>query len=263
MLPVESEDTLAGVQLTSAVDYPGKLCSTLFLGGCNFRCPFCHNGSLVLDPRGAAISFKEVLTALHWRRGLVDVVTITGGEPTLNPPRLGRLIREIKAMGYRVKLDTNGSHPEVLADCLGELDYVALDIKNAPTVYAETAGTWVDLERIAHSVALLAGRPHELRTTVVPGLHGPKEIEDIGRWIRVIDSGIGPEAAENLAREPLIHHPEPVERTYVLQPFRPGPGNLAPLYRTMPAFDKVALQALRDAAEPFFQRVILRGWAQD
>lgn len=96
MLPVESEDTLAGVQLTSAVDYPGKLCSTLFLGGCNFRCPFCHNGSLVLDPRGAAISFKEVLTALHRRRGLVDVVTITGGEPTLNPSRLGRLIREIK-----------------------------------------------------------------------------------------------------------------------------------------------------------------------
>lgn len=259
MLPVESEDTLAGVQLTSAVDYPGKLCSTLFLGGCNFRCPFCHNGSLVLDPRGAAISFKEVLTALHRRRGLVDVVTITGGEPTLNPSRLGRLIREIKAMGYRVKLDTNGSHPEVLADCLGELDYVALDIKNAPTVYAKTAGIWADVEKIAHSVALLAGRPHELRTTVVPGLHGPKEIAAIGRWIRAIDNGILSEAVQ----ERLIHHPEPVERTYVLQPFRSGSGNLDPVYRTMPAFDKVALQALREAAEPFFQRVILRVMARD
>ena len=122
------------------LDFPGKIGCTVFLGGCNFRCPYCHNASLVMPGGEAdAISLEELLGFLHSRRGRLQGVCISGGEPTLHPD-LPELISEIKAMGYAVKLDTNGTNPEMLLSLMndGLLDYVAMDIKNSPERYPET-----------------------------------------------------------------------------------------------------------------------------
>ena len=131
-----------GFNKTTLLDYPEHLAATIFTGGCNFRCPFCHNGGLVLDPDSQpAISEEEVLKFLQKRRGILQGVCITGGEPTLQPD-LENFVRKIKEMGYLVKLDTNGSRPEVLKSLLekGLLDYVAMDIKASEENYARAAG---------------------------------------------------------------------------------------------------------------------------
>ncbi len=240
-----STATVAGIQLTSAIDYPDKLCTTIFVGGCNYRCPFCHNGSLVTEPRGAALALDNVLSALERRRGLVDAVTITGGEPTLQPDLLASLVRAAKGLGYLVKLDTNGSHPEVVADLLPWLDYVAVDVKHAPGKYEVAAGVKVDTQAVASTITLLAGHPHELRTTVVPGLHEPEDIRDIGEWVASLDAARHPDSTR--------------ERRYFIQSFRAGPRVLDPVFRTHPSFTREELQAFRAAARPYFAQVTVRG----
>ena len=125
---------IQGFQKTTLLDYPGHVAATVFFGGCNFRCPFCHNGDLVLNPGTApALTSQEILTFLQKRQGILEGVCVTGGEPTLQPGLPG-FLREIKNLGLKVKLDTNGYRPEVLEALLeqGLLDYVAMDIKGAP-----------------------------------------------------------------------------------------------------------------------------------
>lgn len=180
---------IQGLQKLTLLDYPGKVACTVFLAGCNFRCPFCHNASLVthIDAE-AGISEGEVLSFLKKRSGVLDGVCITGGEPLL-APELTDFIRSIKAMGYEVKLDTNGSHTEKLKNLIQEglIDYVAMDIKNTPGKYGMTIGIEdYDPAGVMESVAyLMEGNvPYEFRTTVVREFHKREDFEEMGRWLR-------------------------------------------------------------------------------
>ena len=177
-----------GFNKTTLLDYPEHVATTVFTGGCNFRCPFCQNAGLVLDPKGQEIiGEEEVLAYLQKRRGILEGVCITGGEPTLQPD-LMNFVRKIKELGYLVKLDTNGYRPEILWELLEEglLDYVAMDIKASRENYGNAAGVkQMDLARIEESVGMLKSSsiPYEFRTTVVKGIHAVEEFEAVGRWL--------------------------------------------------------------------------------
>lgn len=173
------------------LDYPGRVACTFFITGCNLRCPFCHNAPLVRAAgEGGAADFAPLFSFLEKRRGLLEGVCITGGEPTLRGDLPG-LIRKIKALGYLVKLDTNGTNPDMLEALInaGEVDYVAMDIKNSPAKYSVTAGIPLfDIKSVERSAALLleAGRRDfecEFRTTVVGNFHEGSDFEAIGRWL--------------------------------------------------------------------------------
>ena len=176
-----------GLQKMTLLDFPGRVACTVFLGGCDFRCPFCHNFELADGSARPVMDEGELLGFLEKRKGLLDGVAITGGEPCLHPG-LPELMGKLKAMGYAVKLDTNGMHPDRLAAILGKglADYVAMDIKNSPEKYAQTAGVEsLDLAPIRRSVALLMNGDvdYEFRTTVVDELHEAADFEAIGAWI--------------------------------------------------------------------------------
>lgn len=181
---------IAGLQKLTLLDYPGRLACTIFLPGCNLRCPFCHNASLVLPDRlqeGEEIREAELFAFLEKRRGVLQGVCITGGEPLLHPD-VDRLIERIRSLGYAVKLDTNGSFPDRLASLLerGLIDYVAMDIKNAPLHYGATVGIpGFDTTPIERSATLLMRGEveYEFRTTVVAELHTEADFEAIGRWL--------------------------------------------------------------------------------
>lgn len=179
---------IAGLQKMTLLDFPGKVACTVFLQGCNFRCPFCHNSSLLGAGEDTPISPEELLTFLKKRQGLLDGVCITGGEPTLSP-ELRPLLQEIKALGFAVKLDTNGSRPEILKELVndGLVDYVAMDIKNCPDRYRETTGCdRLDLSKIEESMVFLmeGDLDYEFRTTVVQEFHTAQDMDSIGRWFR-------------------------------------------------------------------------------
>lgn len=175
-----------GYQKLTLLDYPEKVACTVFTGGCNLRCPFCHNGGLVRTPFAAASIEAEVLDYLSKRRGLLDGVCITGGEPLLQPD-LAKFVEQVKGMGYLVKLDTNGSLPDRLSELLAThlLDYVAMDVKSAPADYEAAVGTAVDVSAFEKSIALIKASdiPHEFRTTAVKGIHTPAQFEAIGRLL--------------------------------------------------------------------------------
>ena len=170
------------------LDFPGKVACTVFTGGCNFRCPFCHNALLVTKlPEKPDYTEDEILSFLEKRVGLLDGVAITGGEPLLNPD-IGDFIRKIRDMGYAVKLDTNGSFPERLKAIVSEglVDYVAMDIKNRREKYAETIGLKnLDLSKIEESVEFLKSGAvdYEFRTTVVKQFHTVEDIRAAAEWI--------------------------------------------------------------------------------
>ena len=176
---------IGGLQKLTLLDYPGKMACIIFTAGCNFRCPFCHNASLVTHIE-EEISESEVLAFLEKRKKILDGVVITGGEPLLYD--LEPFIRAIKEKGYLVKLDTNGSFPDRLKDLVkkGLIDYVAMDIKNSPDKYALTAGASVDLEKIKESVQFLKSDAvdYEFRTTVVKPFFEKSDFTAIGEWIR-------------------------------------------------------------------------------
>jgi pyruvate formate lyase activating enzyme len=186
--PSQGSVALKGWVRTSLIDYPDHIATVLFTGGCNFRCPMCHNADLVLRPgEMETLPQKEIWGFLQRREGLIDGVVITGGEPTLQPD-LFPFIQQLKDAHLDVKLDTNGYRPDVLATLLAEglLDYVALDVKAPPAKYPLLTGlTDLDVTRVKQSVALLkeSGIAYEFRTTVVPGLLDADDIADIARWI--------------------------------------------------------------------------------
>ncbi len=178
---------ICGFNKTTLLDYPEHVASTIFLGGCNLRCPFCQNGGLVLRP-GEQPEYdpEEILRFLKKRQGILDGVCVTGGEPTL-APELEVFVAKIRELGYPVKLDTNGTHPEVLKELLNKnlLDYVAMDLKTSPANYTVLTGGVDCIDAVQESVELLLqGKiPYEFRTTVVKELHRRQDFEEIGRWI--------------------------------------------------------------------------------
>ena len=178
---------IKGLQKLTLLDFPEKMACTVFTFGCNLRCPFCHNASLVLADRAddTAISEEEFFSFLQKRRGILEGVCITGGEPTLMPD-LPDFIRRIRAMGYAVKLDTNGYRPDVLKALAGEglLDYVAMDVKNSLRLYPKTTGIpGLNTALIEESMDfLMEGHiPFEFRTTLVRGLHTPESVAEMGK----------------------------------------------------------------------------------
>ncbi len=178
---------IAGLQKLTLLDYPGKLACTVFLPGCNLRCPFCHNASLVLPGRHTPLmTQEELMEFLQSRKGKLDGVCVTGGEPTLHHD-LPQLVQQIKELGFACKLDTNGTRPEVLRQLLDAnlLDYVAMDIKNSPRKYTATCGNVDVLEQAQQSVKLLeeSGIDHEFRTTVLFPYHTPEDMTEIGGWL--------------------------------------------------------------------------------
>ena len=183
---------IVGIQKLTLLDYPGKVACTVFLNGCNFRCPYCHNWELLGDAE-EVMNMEELLTFLRKRQGILDGVCITGGEPTLHP-ELPALLRAVRELGYAVKLDTNGYRPEVLGAILdgGLVDYVAMDLKNGPEGYGETVGlAHAELAKIRESIGLLtaSGTQFELRTTVVKPLHSVKSITSMANWLRETTNG--------------------------------------------------------------------------
>jgi pyruvate formate lyase activating enzyme len=185
---------IGGYQRLTLIDYPGRIAATVFTVGCNFRCPFCHNPELVRGGRlevGSGRMEKEFFNFLKKRKGKLEGVCITGGEPALQPD-LADFIRKIKKMGFLVKLDTNGARPDVVKKLLDLklLDFIAMDIKNSPKKYAQTSGSKVDMDRIKLSIDLIknSGLPYEFRTTAVPGLHTEKDFADIAKWLRGANS---------------------------------------------------------------------------
>ena len=179
---------IQGFQKLTLLDYPDHMACTVFTGGCNMRCPFCHNASLVLRPGENPAFFEEEIYAfLKKRQGVLDGVAITGGEPLLQHG-LEDFILRVRELGFAVKLDTNGSYPDRLAALIekGLLDYIAMDIKNSREKYAQTVGVpHFDTAPIEQSIALLrsSGVPFEFRTTVVRELHSALDIEDMGVWL--------------------------------------------------------------------------------
>ena len=228
---------VSGLQKLTLLDYPGKVACTVFTGGCNFRCPFCHNAPLVLPEQMAHdSSAEEVLRFLRKRVGVLDGVAVTGGEPLLHPD-IDAFLREIKAMGFLIKLDTNGSFPERLIALVEEglVDRVAVDIKNSPALYAKTVGLErFDLSGVERTKDyLLSGSvEYEFRTTVVKGLHTRESLIEAAEWIRG-------------ARE------------YYLQQFKDSGALIDGA--GLGAFDADEMHALAEAVRPIVPTVQLRG----
>ena len=178
-----------GLQKMTLLDFPGKVACTVFLGGCDLRCPFCHNAELIDGTAPAVMDEEELLAFLKKRQGLLEGVAVTGGEPLLRGPEVVSLAEQMRELGDPLKLDTNGTHPERLARLTdaGLVSYVAMDIKNSPDRYAETSGLEkMDLGPVRESVSLLMGgkTEYEFRTTTVAELHDEDSFRKIGEWLR-------------------------------------------------------------------------------
>ena len=226
---------IAGLQKTTLLDYPGKVACTVFLAGCNFRCPYCQNAEIAFAQGGEDIARAELLAFLRRRKGILDGVCVTGGEPLIHAEVKG-LLEEIKALGYTVKLDTNGAFPARLqALCsAGLVDFVAMDIKHAPSKYPLAAGVPADMDAVRESAAFLrkGSIPYELRTTVARGLHTAADMEEIGRWLT---------GAER----------------YYLQNFRAG--DTRPAGCTLEPFTDEEMQALKRALAKYIPAAKIRG----
>ena len=232
---------IVGLQKMTLLDYPGKVACTVFLGGCNFRCPFCHNKDLLDGKAEPWITEEELLKFLKKRQGLLDAVCISGGEPTLQR-ELTELARKIKDMGYLVKLDTNGSNPTLLKELVeaGVLDYVAMDIKNCPQRYGETAGVpKMNLEKIQESIRLLMSDAvdYEFRTTVAEQLHSAQDMKELGQWLQTLS-------------------PQTKPKRLFIQPYRDSEGVLSP---GLCAPQRDTLTDFCRELQPYVQNVSIRG----
>jgi pyruvate formate lyase activating enzyme len=181
---------ILGLNKTTLLDYPEHVAATIFIGGCNYRCPFCHNMDIVFQNENIPkFSTNEIISFLHKRKNILTGVCITGGEPTLNH-ELPDLIRQIKDIGYKIKLDTNGTNPTMISNLIdsGLIDYCAMDIKNCREKYALTCGMDViDISKVEESVSILNGQDkieYEFRTTIVKQLHNTSDIIGIANWIK-------------------------------------------------------------------------------
>ena len=228
---------IQGFNKLTLLDYPGRTACTVFTGGCDLRCPFCHNSSLVLDPRGTdGYTVDEVLAHLKKRKGILDGIAVSGGEPLLQPD-LEDFLRRIRDVGdYNIKLDTNGTHPERLASIISEglCDRVAMDIKNSPEKYAQTVGIRnfdVELIRASLSFIMLSGIDYELRTTLVREFHDEGSMRGIADFIRSA-------------------------KAYYLQNFLDSDGVY---YRGLHGFDRNEIERFADIVKDSVELVEIRG----
>lgn len=178
---------ISGLQKVSVIDYPGEVACTIFLHGCNFRCGFCYNPDLVIKESAEVFSEEYVLDFLKRRKGKLDAVCITGGEPLMSLDF--NFVKKIKDLGYKVKIDTNGSFPNRLKEMidLKLVDYIAMDIKNSKEKYGETVGIKVDLKKIEESIKMISDfGDYEFRTTVVRRLHDSESILSMAKWLNQI-----------------------------------------------------------------------------
>lgn len=179
---------IAGIQKTSLIDYPKKICTVIFTRGCNFFCGFCHNPELVIpDKYNKKIPLYQIFDFLKKRKNIIEAVTITGGEPTIYK-NLPSFIKKIKKLGYFIKLDTNGSNPIMIKQLINDnlIDYVAMDIKNSLDKYDKTTCRKVNKQNIQQSINIImtSGVDYEFRTTVVPGLHTKNDFIKISHWLK-------------------------------------------------------------------------------
>lgn len=217
---------LKAFQKTTLVDYPGKVATTVFTVGCNFRCCFCHNPDLLSE--GEDITEKKFFDFLSERKGLIEGVCITGGEPTIQPDLID-FIEKIKKEGFLVKLDTNGSHPEVLKNLAGKVDYIAMDIKCLPERYPEVCG----FDFVPESVDLVKRcRDYEFRTTAVPGIVDEEVVEKIGQLLKG-------------------------SKAYFLQQFR-NEKTLNEEWRKVRPYPEERLKEMIKIAEPYFEKTGVR-----
>ena len=226
---------IGGLQKFSLIDFPGRIGAIVFTRGCNFRCPYCHNPELVDPARyGPTLPEAEVISFLESRKGRLDAVTLTGGEPTLQPD-IGRFLHAVKGMGYLTKIDTNGSNPDLLETLIQErlVDYVAMDVKGPLRKYEAITGVKVQTEKIRRSVALMAdsGIGHEFRTTVARLQLDPADLAETAQWL-----GLG---------------------LYVLQPFVPTKC-LDPRFLAEASYPPEELTSLAKRLETGRLRVIVR-----
>lgn len=224
------------------VDYPGRLAVVLFLGGCNFRCGFCHNPDLMKAPaQGKGLPWHDVeRLCKNFRENWTDGAVVTGGEPTLSP-ELFHTVKKLRTWGFAVKLDTNGSRPDQLEPLLPLLNLVAMDIKFAPEDYPAHTG-FSNLAALTRSIDMLKNNANacEFRTTVVQAWHTEEKLMAMGQWL--METGGG----------------EPVER-WVLQAFQPRPNLPDPACRTMPETPREVLHAMADLLRPYARHVEIRG----
>ena len=231
---------ICGTQGVSAIDFPGRVSTVVFLGGCNFRCPFCQNPDLVLNPGGMpSLSEDDFLAGIARKKGFIDGVVVTGGEPLINGEQVLSFLRRIRDIGLAVKLDTNGYEVEVLEEVFhrGLADYVAMDAKTSLDKYSKAvAMPLLNTERITKAIELIqaSGVAHEFRTTCVPGLVDEDDVSAIAHML-------GP--AED----------------YFLQQFRPGPDVIDPAYALISPYPAARFHALAEAARPHVRAVSLRG----
>ncbi len=226
---------IKGIQGTSLLDYPEKISSVIFIGGCNFRCPFCHNPELVRpeDVRGAPnISIKEAVEELKRRSKFIEGVAITGGEPLLFPA-IEELIKGIKEIGLSVKVDTNGSFPDRLRRIIPYVDYIAMDLKTSPEKYPIATGNRCNFRKIFRSVEVLLSSDieYEFRTTLVPGVVDEKDVERIASMIKSAHK-------------------------YALQVYRPG-NTLDPGFVSV-SYSRDRMEVMKGIAEEFVENVELR-----
>ena len=231
---------ICGLQKMTLLDFPGKIACTVFLGGCNFRCPFCHNSELFMGKPEKLMEDEEFFKFLKSRKGLLDGVCVSGGEPTLYK-NLPEFLAKIKELGFLVKLDTNGSRPALVKEMVEKnlVDYIAMDVKNSPAMYAQTVGLEsMDLAPIEESLRFLIGGtvPYELRITLVSQLHTEESIQDMGAWLGGLVTGMKP---KQLFLQSFV------DRDTVL-----FAGLSAPETNTTAKFAKIL--------EPFCQRVTVR-----
>ena len=224
---------IGGLQKLTLIDYPGRLAATVFLTGCNFRCPFCYSSELVLPEKikkQPKISEKEFFKFLKERKKLLEGLVLCGGEPTIHKD-LPEFIKKIKKLGYLVKLDTNGSNPQMLKNLIDKklIDYVAIDIKAPKEKYEKAAGVKVDIKKIQNSIDILkkGNVDCEFRSTVVPSVHSKEDILEMAKWI----SGA---------------------KKYYLQNFRPEK-TIDPKFEKIKPYPQEFLLEIQKAIAPFFE----------
>jgi pyruvate formate lyase activating enzyme len=228
---------IKGIEKFSSRDFPGHISSTVFLGGCTFRCPYCHNADLVLRPETIpSMAADYFLSYLDGRKGWLEAICFTGGEPLLHED-IEDLIRVVRERGLLVKLDTNGSFPDRLEAllALGLLDWVAMDVKAPLERYREVTRSTIDVERVVRSTDVIraSGVKHTFRTTVVPGLVGKDDVVKIGEWLN---------GAEH----------------YLIQQFVPQT-TIDPAFLEVKPFSRSELGEIVAAARPYFGEVRIEG----
>ena len=229
--------SIKGLQKTTLVDYPNKVACTIFLPRCNFRCGFCHNKDLVLNPDSLpTISEEELLNFLKEKKKWLDGICVTGGEPLLHKELLD-FLPKVKELNYLVKIDTNGTNPNLLKQLIDKklVDFIAMDLKNSLEKYDETTASKVNIDEIKESVDIIknSGIDYEFRTTVVPGLHKKEDIKKIGEWLKG-------------------------SKKFAIQNFKPAKEVIDSKYETMESFKKEELEEFKEILKNYINEVEIR-----